>query len=417
MSRRIRAFASTPPALRKSRRSAKHVPTSSITPAWRVLPLVDSTLLLSQTLPTGQAFRWRSTGTHPHPSSPTGNAQEWAGTIQNNLYLLRQSPPHATIWYSAHPFSPTAHQILADYLRASDDFRARFEACCHDPAFRRIYPNFSGVRVLRQPPLECLLSFICSSNNNIKRISSMVQHLESHGPTIATYSGLDFHAFPNVETLATISEDDLRAAGFGYRAKFIALTVKQLIAKAAEEQTSVDQMLLSWRALSRDEVIQNLIKFEGVGRKVASCVALMSMDQLGEVPVDTHVWKIAKRYIPQLTGKTLTERVHDSIGAFFRERFGEDFAGVAHSVLFVAEVENKGVMEECVGRDGGDSHIEEENRDDKEPSKVRKKERKDGVNNSLKGVYKKAKRKSVLGKKPRDFEPTPAPRAIVGDGK
>ncbi len=33
----------------------------------------------------------------------------------------------------------------------------------------------------------------------------------------------------------------------------------------------------------------------GVGRKVADCVALFSLDQSDTVPVDTHVWQVASR--------------------------------------------------------------------------------------------------------------------------
>lgn len=36
---------------------------------------------------------------------------------------------------------------------------------------------FRGIRMLRQPVFECLLSFICSSNNNISRITKMVDGL------------------------------------------------------------------------------------------------------------------------------------------------------------------------------------------------------------------------------------------------
>ena len=37
--------------------------------------------------------------------------------------------------------------------------------------------NLPGVRCLRQDPWECTLSFICSSNNNIKRITLLVNAL------------------------------------------------------------------------------------------------------------------------------------------------------------------------------------------------------------------------------------------------
>ena len=37
-----------------------------------------------------------------------------------------------------------------------------------------------GLRVVRQTPFECLISFICSSNNNIARIVLMLDRLRFH---------------------------------------------------------------------------------------------------------------------------------------------------------------------------------------------------------------------------------------------
>ncbi len=46
--------------------------------------------------------------------------------------------------------------------------------------FKPISVNLPGVRCLRQDPWECTLSFICSSNNNIKRITQLVNALRSN---------------------------------------------------------------------------------------------------------------------------------------------------------------------------------------------------------------------------------------------
>lgn len=51
--------------------------------------------------------------------------------------------------------------------------------------------------------------------------------------------------------------------------------------------------------------------------QVADCVSLMSLDKLDAVPVDTHVWQIAKRDYGFSSGngqKTLTDKVHREIG-------------------------------------------------------------------------------------------------------
>lgn len=168
----------------------------------------------------------------------------------------------------------------------------------------------------------------------------MVSHLAStYGQFVATHADTDYYSFPTAEALAErVTEEDLREAGFGYRAKYIAATAKQLCKLAKAQNVTCEEMLLSWRLLPRQQVADKLVPLAGIGKKVAGCIALMSLDQLGEIPVDTHVWKIAQRYMPELSSKNLTSKVYDSIGDFFRKRFGEHTAGLAHTILFAGEL-------------------------------------------------------------------------------
>lgn len=86
-----------------------------------------------------------------------------------------------------------------------------------DSRFCQLASYLEGARVLRQDPLECLLQFICSSNNNIGRITKMVDFLSSLGNYLGSVRGYDFHEFPELNRLAMVSETELREAGFGYR--------------------------------------------------------------------------------------------------------------------------------------------------------------------------------------------------------
>ncbi len=56
-----------------------------------------------------------------------------------------------------------------------------------------------GIRVLAQDPLENLISFICSSNNNVQRITKMVKSLcENYGKEIGTINEITYHQFPTI---------------------------------------------------------------------------------------------------------------------------------------------------------------------------------------------------------------------------
>ena len=66
---------------------------------------------------------------------------------------------------------------------------------------------------------------------------------------------------------------------------------------------------------------------------MADCICLMSLNHSVAIPVDTHVFQIAKAsYVPHLSQtKTVTDKVYKEISAHFQCLFGA-YAGWAHSV-------------------------------------------------------------------------------------
>ncbi|KAG7799257.1 hypothetical protein KL929_001334 [Ogataea haglerorum] len=255
----------------------------------------------------------------------------WSCTIQNRVLLLKQDDTF--LHYASIPHLKDTEEVVLDYFNLSIRLEELYlDWASKDKHFTKNSANFGGIRMLRQDPWENLVSFICSTNNNVKRISQMCEKLCVHyGEFLAEYQGIKHYKFPEPERLAQPNvEAELRALGFGYRAKFIQQTAKMLTEKDALVK------LYSMRTEPHKTCHEYLQTFMGVGPKVADCVCLMSLDKHDVVPVDTHVFKIAtKRY--HMPGKLLNKELYAQIQEKFRHLWGE-YAGWAHSVLFAADL-------------------------------------------------------------------------------
>lgn len=203
--------------------------------------------------------------------------------------------------------------------------------------FRKITNgNFRGIRVLNQDPVENLFSFICSQNNHISRISSLVEKLAKlYGTHIADFEGFSYYNFPAIESLAREGvESNLRTNGFGYRAKFINRSAQEII----DEKGGVE-WFKELRESDYQTVKERLMTLTGIGPKVADCICLMSLKKLDAIPVDTHIYKIARTEyrIPDCSSKTVTRAVYEKIGNYFRDVYGP-LAGWAQTILFCADL-------------------------------------------------------------------------------
>jgi len=292
---------------------------------WKKLNRCGESVRLEKVLQKGMAFRWRE----------IDEGRTWAGVVKDRVVILRQEQEDVEYWLE--PGLEPLEETLADYFNVRvkcDSLMKTFAE--KDENIARAIPLVRGTRVLRLDPVECLFSFICSSNNNVKRISSMVNFLASqYGRYVAEFDGHHFYTFPTIgELYGKATEQELRENGFGYRARYIVGAARALQERGGEK------WLLQLRSEDRNQVSEKLVELPGIGKKVASCIALFSLDKYDEIPIDTHIWKMTvSKYMPSLKGKSLTNAVYDQIGDHYRTLFG-DMAGWAQTVLFVTEFDD-----------------------------------------------------------------------------
>ncbi|KAI8442040.1 hypothetical protein MSG28_005681 [Choristoneura fumiferana] len=224
---------------------------------------------------------------------------------------------------------------LIGTLNGGQTFRYYKEWSEADELFKSAGQQFYGVRMLAQEPVENLFSFICSQNNHISRISSMVEKLcTQYGEEICSHEGTTYFSFPEVQKLCEPKvEAQLRKLGFGYRAKFIQKSAEQIVEWGGED------WFRTLQDMKYKDAKEELMKLHGIGPKVADCICLMSLNHLEALPVDTHVYQIAaQNYLPHLRGKkNVTDKMYMEIGDHFRKLYG-DMAGWAHTVLFCADL-------------------------------------------------------------------------------
>ncbi len=144
-----------------------------------------------------------------------------------------------------------------------------------------------GIRILRQDPLEMIITFILSANNNINRIRNSVEAIsKAKGKYVADYDGISYYSFPSLSALKELSEIDFKNFGAGYRANYLYETISRLSLE------DVDYM----KKLDTDALIDALKRYKGVGQKVAECIALFGYGRFDVFPIDTWMKKALSHF-------------------------------------------------------------------------------------------------------------------------
>ena len=227
---------------------------------WIDLRVSPSELRPSATLTNGQCFNWLVVDSDTPPTQSaasstlrdgeekvttsawgTHDAREWVGPLHDRVLSIRETST-TTLVRVLH--GPT-EDVITDmryYFRLDVRLLPLYEIwSTRDDRLAKIAESIPGVRIVRQDPHECLFSFICTSNNNIPRITKILSSFrERYGtllmdlPTRRSSGGsggyssendvlstMSLYSFPTLADLENVSESDLRTLGLGYRAKFV----------------------------------------------------------------------------------------------------------------------------------------------------------------------------------------------------
>ncbi|RLM90156.1 8-oxoguanine DNA glycosylase [Halobellus sp. Atlit-38R] len=280
---------------------------------------------LQATLESGQSYLWDRADGRMYESMDVYGGDAWYETVvppvdgvtdEDVVVRVRQRDGDL-LWEATTDPVP----LLTHLLRLDDDLDAIYAATPDDDLIERAYDAYRGMRLVRDPPFPCLVSFICSAQMRVSRIHGMQMALASEFGTHHEVDGETFEAFPTPAQLAAQSEDDLRDLKLGYRAPYVQRTAAMVADGEAHPREAVGR--------DYEDAREHLTQFVGVGDKVADCVLLFSLGYLEAVPLDTWIQSAIAEHFPECDRGNYTET-----SRALRERLGGEYAGYAQTYLF-----------------------------------------------------------------------------------
>ena len=261
---------------------------------------------IDDTINSGQVFLWKKIDS------------KWYGVDGKKILILKDK-------------LDVKSKNIHNFFRFDDDFQGIKKQLSKDRVMKKAINNFPGMRILRQDPFQCYISFIVSSNSNIPNIQTRLQKLSQKFGEKKIVDKNEFFLFPEPEKLANASINEIAKCGLGYRTKYVK--------KAA---IAVNKGTIDFSSLKKQdyqEARDSLCQVFGIGKKVADCILLFSLEKLEAVPLDRWVLRILQKYYSkefQISTKTITEKTYDELHNKIVDHFGE-YAGYGQQFLFKNE--------------------------------------------------------------------------------
>ncbi|MDD1767891.1 MAG: hypothetical protein LUQ27_04930 [Methanomassiliicoccales archaeon] len=265
--------------------------------------MIFDDLNLDLTLGCGQVFRWRK------------EHGWWKGVLAGRVVRLRQQGSRVDV------VGGVADDALLSYFRSDDDLDDIVQEISKDGFVEKLVKNYKGLRLIRQDPWECAASYTLATFASIPRIEGMIENIcRAFGDEISD----GVYSFPRPEEILS-NADKASHCNLGFRCR--------RFVDFARRVCDADLDFERLRRVRYEECVRTLKQFEGIGDKVADCIALFSLDHLEAFPIDVRIRRaMENRYGMRGSYREISECA--------RTYFGR-YAGYAQEYIYLSEDKNQ----------------------------------------------------------------------------
>ena len=230
---------------------------------------------LSETLLSGQCFRVCEL---ENGSFDVILSDRVINVFQNGNYLLVDSNNYDDL-----------ENVVINYFDLNRNYSEIIDNLkLNNPDFSDVLDNCSSYRILRQDPLEMLISFIISQNNNVKRIMGSIELFCKLYGNVVNFRDKEYYLFPTYDRIIGLELKDLQLLKTGFRDKYILSAIEFLNCNK--------DFVVVINNMSTSDALNYLMQIKGVGMKVASCILLFGFARFDVFPIDTWVIKFVKNF-------------------------------------------------------------------------------------------------------------------------
>lgn len=267
---------------------------------------------LDSTINSGQVFLWDKID------------DVWYGVNGFEILKIRQEPFKII----------SSGKKTPDFFRQDDNMKKILQSVRRDKIVKDAVSQFPGLRLLRQDPFQCYISFICSSNASIINIRQMLKKITKKFGKRTNFYGYEFHTFPTAEKLANSNIAELLLCGLGFRAKYV---------KKASQDVVSGKIDFNYLKKANYKTAKDiLVNVAGIGDKIADCILLFSLEKIESFPIDRWTLRILRKYYSNVFGesisRSITKKKYEEIHEKIVRHFGP-FAGYSQQFLFKMERE------------------------------------------------------------------------------